>query len=138
MRTNTTANMRGFTLVEVLVSTVLLASVFVAVVSLSSQSVRNLLRLQPHEIALLHAREKMNGVLLLEELQPGQFTGAWSDGYRWTVGIAQHTDDKKFANADFQLFDVQVVISWGDRLEEKHYALETRQWAKLVKQNASR
>ena len=132
------ANMRGFTLVEVLVSTVLLASVFVAVLSLSSQSVRNLFRLQPHEIALQHAREKMNGVLLLEELQTGQSSGTWSDGYRWTIGIAQHTTDPKFKNADFQLFDVQVVISWGDRLQEKHYALETTQWAKLGKQNESR
>jgi len=131
------ANVRGFTLVEVLVSTVLLAGVFVAVVSLSSQSVRNLLRLQPHEIALQHAREKMNGVLLLEELQPGQSSGTWSDGYRWTVGIAQHTTDPKFKNADFQLFDVQVVISWGDRLQEKRYAIETTQWAKLGKQNAT-
>ena len=131
------SNTRGFTLVEVLVSTVLLAGVFVAVVCLSSQSVRNLFRLQPQEIALQHAREKMNGVLLLEELQPGQSSGTWSDGYRWTVGIAQHTTDPKFKNADFQLFDVQVVISWGDRLQEKRYAIETTQWAKLGKQNAT-
>ncbi|HXY02630.1 MAG TPA: prepilin-type N-terminal cleavage/methylation domain-containing protein [Terriglobales bacterium] len=132
------AKMRGFTLVEVLVSTVLLAGVFVAVVSLSSQSVRNLFRLQPHEIALLHAREKMNGVLLLEELQPGQSSGTWSDGYRWTMGIAPHTTDPKLKNADFQLIDVQVVISWGDPLQQKHYTIETTQWAKLGKQNASR
>jgi len=138
MRTKASNNMRGFTLVEVLVSTVLLASVFVAVLSLSSQSLHNLLRLEPHEIALVHARERMNGLLLMEELQPGQFSGSWKDGYRWAALIVQHTNDTKSASADYQLFDIRVVISWGDRLEEKHYALETRQWAKMVKQNASR
>ena len=138
MRPRGSAKMRGFTLVEVMVSTVLLASVFVAVVSLSSQSLHNLLRLEPHEIALVHARERMNGLLLLEELQPGQFAGSWNDGYRWTALIAQHANDTKSASADYQLFDIRVVISWGDRLEEKNYVLETRQWAKMVKQNASR
>jgi len=130
--------MRGFTLVEVMVSTVLLASVFVAVVSLSSQSLHNLLRLRPHEIALVHARERMNGLLLLEELQPGQFSGSWEDDYRWTALVVQHTNDTKSVGADYQLFDIRVVISWGDRLQEKNYVLETRQWAKMVKQNASR
>ena len=138
MKTKASANMRGFTLVEVMVSTVLLASVFVAVVSLSSQSLRNLLRLEPHEIALVHARERMNGLLLLEELQPGEFSGAWKDGYRWAALIAPHTNDTKSASADYLLFDIRVVISWGDRLEEKNYVLETQQWAKTVKQNASR
>lgn len=138
MRPRGSAKMRGFTLVEVMVSTVLLASVFVAVVSLSSQSLHNLLRLEPHEIALVHARERMNGLLLLEELQPGQFAGSWNDGYRWTALIAQHANDTKSASADYLLFDIRVVISWGDRLEEKNYVLETRQWAKMVKQNASR
>ncbi|HMD10024.1 MAG TPA: prepilin-type N-terminal cleavage/methylation domain-containing protein [Candidatus Acidoferrum sp.] len=138
MRPRGSAKMRGFTLVEVMVSTVLLASVFVAVLSLSSQSLHNLLRLEPHEIALVHARERMNGLLLLEEIQPGEFSGSWKDGYRWTALIAQHANDTKSARADYQLFDIRVVISWGDRLEEKNYVLETRQWAKMVKQNASR
>ena len=137
MRPRQSSTMSGFTLVEVLVSTALLASVFVAVVSLASQSLRNLLRLEPHEIALLHARERMNGLLLLEELQPGQFSGSWPDGYRWEALIVQPAASKA-TGADYQLFEIRVVISWSDHLVVKHYAMETRQWAKLVRQNANR
>ena len=137
MRPNGSAKMRGFTLVEVLVSTALLASVFVAVVSLSAQSLRNLLRLEPHEIALMHARERMNQFLLLEELQPGKSSGSWNDGYRWAAQISQNAIDARASDGDYQLLDIHVGIFWGNRPDEKSYILETTQWAKMVKQNAS-
>lgn len=137
MKRRRSSNMSGFTLLEVLISTVLLASVYVGVVALSSQSLRNLTRMQPHELAMDHAREKINQVLLLEELLPGTSTGTWDDGYRWEVRIAPNFYTPKPAPGSFGLFDVRVAIFWGDAPTEKSYVLETTQWAKRVNPNAS-
>lgn len=137
MKLRRSTNMSGFTLLEVLVSTVLFSSVFVAVVALSSQSLRNLERMHPHELALSHAREKMNQVLLLEELTPGISSGSWNDGYRWEVQISPNTYGPPKASLGYGLFDVRVAISWGDAPADKAYVLETTQWARKVVPNAS-
>lgn len=128
----------GFTLLEVLVSTVLLSSVFVAVVALTSQSLRNVNRMQPHTLALNHAREKMNELLLAEQLAPGAYSGSWNDGYRWEVQVSSNSySTQSDANA-YGLFDIRVAIYWGELASEKSYILETTQWAKKVPTNANR
>lgn len=127
----------GFTLLEVLVATVLLASVYVGVVALSSQSLRNLTRMEPHQTAMFHAREKMTQVLLLEELAPGSSTGAWEDGYRWEVQVSPNAYSPKPAPNSFALFDIRVAVFWSNAPDTKSYVLETTQWAKRVNPNAS-
>lgn len=129
---------RGFTLLEVLVSTALLATVFVAVVGIAAQSLRNITRMKPQESALLHAREKMNEVLLLEELAPGTQTGAWTDGYRWQMQISPNAYNAQLKDGKNELFDIRVVIRWGELEREKAYAVETTAWARTVDTNASK
>ncbi len=129
---------RGFTLLEVLVATVLLATVFVAVVGLASQSLRNITRMKSQESALLHAREKMNEVLLLEELGPSAQMGEWSDGYRWQMQISPSAYNDQFREEKSGLFDIRVVIRWGEPEREKSYTVETTTWARKVDLNASK
>ena len=142
----------GFTLLEVLIAAVLIGSVFVAVVSLMSQSLRNIDRMRPHELAILHAREKMNEQLLRQELQPESSSGAWNDGYRWRVDIApldfvamgkttaparpitreNRDQDTHAAPGSNTLFQVKVEITWGERGNARTYDVQTMQWAKWV------
>jgi len=137
MKPRRLANMHGFTLIEVLISTVLLASVFVAVVGLSTQSMRNLNKMEPHERALSHAREKMNQLLLLEELQPGTALGSWEDGYRWEAVVSPNTYTDKLSGAGYALFNIRLVISWGVAPADRTYVVESTQWAKKATSNAS-
>ena len=132
------SNCRGFTLLEVLVSTALLATVFVAVVGLASQSLRNITRMKSQESALLHAREKMNEVLLLEELAPGTQSGQWPDGYRWQIEISPNAHNDQLPDRRNGLFDVRMVIRWGESEREKAYTVETTAWARRVEPNATR
>ena len=69
MKVGRTQAEKGFTLLEVLLATVVLAGAFVAVMSLLSQSLGTVARLEPHQRALLHAREKMSEILLRQELE---------------------------------------------------------------------
>jgi len=135
MRSST---MHGFTLLEVLVSTVLLGTVFVAIMGLTAQSLRNINRMAPHEKALLHAREKMNQILLLEELGPGEQAGQWDDGYQWHVQIWRNDRDTQMSDATYGLFHIRVVIIWSESDKPKTYTIETTQWARKVTQNANR
>lgn len=143
------ARQSGFTLLEVLIAAVLMGSVFVAVVSLMSQSLRNIDRMRPHELAILHARELMNAELVREELQPESTSGQWSDGYRWSVEIAPldfvalgkstaapQPVPPPSAGANVQvlpgsptLFRVKVQVSWGERENVRTYDLQSMQWA---------
>jgi len=129
---------RGFTLLEVLVSTALLATVFVAVMGLASQSLRNITRMKSQESALLHAREKMNEVLLLEELAPGTQSGEWKDGYQWQMQILPNVHNDQLQDRTNGLFDIRVVIRWGESGREKAYTVQTTAWARKVEPNASK
>jgi type II secretion system protein I len=148
------ARQSGFTLIEVLIAAVLIGSVFVAVVSLMSQSLRNIDRMRPHELAVLHAREVMNQQLLRDELQPESFSGQWSDGYRWRVDVAaldfgtigrttappepilrtkDGTDSATgIGPGTTTIFQVKVDVSWGERGNTRDYELQTNQWAKWM------
>ena len=144
----------GFTLMEVLVASVLLATVFVAVMAVMSQSLRNIARMEPHETAMLHARDKMNQELLREQLGLEHDSGAWDDGYRWNVEIApyelpaqstktpaqqaaarQHVSVQAPApqpSTQAGLFKIWVQIAWGDANAPRTYAVETTQWAQRI------
>jgi general secretion pathway protein I len=126
---------RGFTLLEVLVSTVLLGSVFVAVLSLASQSLRNIGHIEPQERALVYGREKMNEILLLEKLGPGTQSGRWDDGYQWQVEILPSPMNAQLQNPTYVLFQIRVIISWAGQGNSKTYTVETTQWAPKVTQN---
>jgi len=130
--------MRGFTLLEVLVSTVLLGTVFVAVVGLTSQSLRNIERMQPHERALVHAREVMNEFLLFEELEPATQSGRWDDGYQWRVDVSPDERGAAVNDPTHGLFRIRVTIGWDSNGRAKTYSLETTQWAHKANPNAKK
>jgi general secretion pathway protein I len=121
---------KGFTLIEVLIAAAILGITFVAVTGVMSQSLRNIDRIGPQEQALLHAREAMTELLLQEQLSPGRLTGRWNDGYRWQADIVPYAGVKPDQYGYYGLFDVRLVISWGDRQEPRTYVVETTQWAR--------
>jgi len=138
MKRQKKSDCRGFTLLEVLVSTTLLATVFVAVVGLAAQSLRNITRMKSQESALLHAREKMNEVLLLDELGPGTLSGQWADGYRWQTEISPSAHNAQLPDRRNGLFDIRIVVRWGELEREKTFKVETTAWARGVEPNATR
>ena len=138
MKRRTSRPSSGFTLLEVLVSTVLLASVFVAVLGLASQSLRNIARMKPQEDALLHGREKLNEILLSEELEPSIQSGRWSDGDKWQVQISESVRDAQLQDQTYGLFQIRLTISWTDADKAKTYSVETAQWARRLVHNASK
>ena len=137
-------NRRGFTLLEVLIAAVVMGTTFVAVMGLLSQSLRNIERMKPQEVALLHARNKMSEMLLQESLLPDTTAGQWEDGYRWQVQVrfeptlagAPQAPQQKGPGA-LALFRIRVQIGWGQGAASKTYVLETLNWTKVDPHAAS-
>jgi type II secretion system protein I len=136
-------SVRGFTLIEVLIAAVVMGTVFVAVMGLISRSLRNIDRMKPHEIALAHAQEKMNEMLIPRTFTAETTSGAWDDGYRWQVQIedaplvpgTQPAAQSKNHDA-YSLFSIRVEITWGRDDAPKSYVVQTLQWAKRDRNGA--
>ena len=129
MRRGKAKSEKGFTLLEVLIAAMVLGAAFVAVMGLLSQSLRTVERMDPHQRALLHAREKMSEILLREELAAERTAGAWADGYRWEAEITPYELGGRGQSTGYDLFRVRLQVSWGAPDRPKTYAVETVQWA---------
>jgi general secretion pathway protein I len=126
----------GFTLLEVLLATMIIGSVFVAVVGLLSQSLRNIERMNPQDAAIAHAREKMNAILVSETLEPQTSSGRWDDGYRWEAQISFLQPSSSIRAGSSTLFRIHLQVRWGEEAVPKTYVVETVQWAQLVNHEA--
>ena len=72
------SNQRGFTLLEVLVATVVMAIAVAGLMSAISSSLRNAARLTDHDRAALLGRQKMDELLVATGLEKGvPFQGTW-------------------------------------------------------------
>jgi general secretion pathway protein I len=73
-----TVNKDGFTLLEVLVATVVMAIAVAGLMSAISSSLRNAARLTDHDRAALLGRQKMDELLVATGLEKGvSFQGTW-------------------------------------------------------------
>ena len=84
----------GFTLIEVLIATTLLAVGIALSVSLIGKSLGNIKRIEARTRIVDHANSVMELTLLDPEIrEPGSFDGDFEDGTRWTMRIEEYIPD---------------------------------------------
>jgi prepilin-type N-terminal cleavage/methylation domain-containing protein len=131
-------NQEGFTLLEVLVATVVLGASVAALLSLLSGSLSNARRLQAPEQALLLARSQLNALLAASEqgraadpaLPLGQrVRGRWNDGFRWEAEANRVSTPRAAVPGEAVLVRIQFDAFWsaGTDGSEKQLSLETYQ-----------
>lgn len=127
-----TSEQCGFTLIEVLVSMMLLAISLAVIMQLFSAGLKSLPGVDNHTRAVFHAREKMEEILLENQtLVLGVTQGEFEDDFRWMVEILEfqrdNADEKgeQEDNSNEMLFEIHVVISWDQDGKEKNYDVST-------------
>jgi prepilin-type N-terminal cleavage/methylation domain-containing protein len=128
---------RGFTLFETLAATMILATALVVILQLLSGGLRSGHLAGRYMQAVFHAREKMEEMLLIEQLPVGALTGAWEDGFGWQVDIAQHTPDPRpegedpsitaetLIGGELTTFLVTVEVNWTEGIKRREVVLQT-------------
>jgi prepilin-type N-terminal cleavage/methylation domain-containing protein len=131
-------NQEGFTLLEVLVATVVLGASVAALFSLLSGSLSNARRLQAPEQALLLARSQLNELLAASEqgraAEPAlpldqRVRGRWSDAFRWEAQANRVPTSRAAVPGEPVLVRIQFDAYWSMGADggEKRLSLETYQ-----------
>ncbi len=114
----------GFTLLEVLVATMVLGISVVVVLQLFSGGLDQARRAEDYTRAVLHARAKMEEVLLDLPSGPVLERGDFGDGYRWAWETLPDTE-APVAELGVQPVLVRVSVGWGFDQNPKEYHLQT-------------
>ena len=116
----------GFTLIEVLVSFVIVALAMGALLQIFSSGLRSGYIAEQYSAAVLLAESKLEAVGIEEQLVEGETSGAFDNGFRWTVSVRAYDDG---ADADqpgtIEAFAVAVTVAWDGSAGERSFELET-------------
>lgn len=115
---------QGFTLLEVLVATMVLGIAVVIVMQLFAGGLDQARRAEDYTRAVFHARAKMEEVLLDPPSGPVTAQGAFDDGYRWALETLPDTELTTEALGVLPIV-VRVTIGWGFDQHPKEFHLQT-------------
>jgi general secretion pathway protein I len=123
----------GFTLIEVLVATMILAICIVVVLQLFSGGLKSSRVSGDYTRAIFHAREKMEELLLLKEMTDTVLEGEYEDGFTWKATIQYiKPDEDRGIRLPVDMFTVDVEVSWPHGLGQKHFDISTVNIAKKI------
>ncbi len=116
----------GFTLIEVLVSFVIVALAMGALLQIFSSGLRSGYIAEQYSAAVLLAESKLEATGIEDRLVEGETSGAFDNGFRWTVSVRAYDDG---ADADqpgtVEAFAVAVTVAWDGSAGERSFELET-------------
>lgn len=102
---------RGLTLVEILVALVILGISLVTVMQLFSGGLKANKVSGDYTRAIFHAREKMEEMLLIEDMVEGVTEGEFSDGFKWHMQISPFEFQKEDEeNTSVKLYTITVRV----------------------------
>ncbi len=81
---------KGFTLLEVLVALVVLGLSFITIFELFQGGLQTLSASQLHTLAFMHAREKLEELVLESNPEARERQGTFEDGFRWETQISSY------------------------------------------------
>lgn len=106
----------GFTLLEVLVAFVLLASMLGVILNINSRALDTTARAGDRQLALMLAQSEMDRVLAERELRLGRWRGRFDDErFEWELEVSRFTfpDDDPALESDAPTpYEIAIHVSW--------------------------
>lgn len=125
-------NDNGFTLIETLIATMVLAIGIVTIMQLFSGGLRSVSASERYTQALFYAKEKMNEILIVDSLAEGTEEGAFDDEYRWRSDIYAIVDETNNSIPLLTRFSVHVTVFWTQGARQKQVDLDSLLLAHLI------
>lgn len=114
------ARARGFSLLEVIAATLLLAIAFAALLKVAGSSITLTRNADDHSQAALWARSLLDTVdITSAPLQPGTREGRFDDNYRWRLVVTPWNAGQPAANAPLRMMKLDLDVYWGARRRER-------------------
>jgi prepilin-type N-terminal cleavage/methylation domain-containing protein len=115
----------GFTLLEMIVATALMAIAVVGLLSLLSGVLSNARRVKQYDQVAMLARTKMNDLLVITPLPVGQpLAGQFDESTGWTAMVTSFERWPDAYPGSLQLVRIDLEVWWTDREERKSVKLE--------------
>jgi general secretion pathway protein I len=122
---------RGFTLIETLVAISILAISLVVILQLFSGGLKSSKLSDEYTRGIFYAKEKMDEILLAEELTEGVINGKVDDDFRWRAeALPLDIEETKDLKLPFRAFNINVDVIWDAGGRDKHFTISA---IKLVK-----
>ena len=132
MRTVSDRDEKGFTLIETLVATMILAIGVVTILQLFSGGLQSITASENYTRAIFHVKEKMNEILLAESLAEGTVEGVFDDGYQWRTNLSVIKDGTEHVSLPVTRFSVYVIVEWKQGIKKKQVEMSSITLAKLI------
>jgi len=121
---------RGFTLIEILVAISVLAISLVVILQLFSGGLKSVRLSNQYTRAIFYAREKMEEILLMEDLEVGSEEGSQEDEsedpLRWRAEIVLiEPEEEEASKLPFDTLRIMVDVMWQEGEKEKRFQIST-------------
>lgn len=112
---------RGFSLLEVVAATLLLAIAFTALLKVAGGSIALTHNADDHSQAALWARSLLDTVDITTPLQPGRTEGRFDDTYRWRLVVTPWTAQaaQPDPNVPMRVLKLDLDVIWGAAPHER-------------------
>ena len=110
---------RGFSLLEVVAATLLLAIAFAALLKVAGGSIELTRNADDHSQAALWARSLLDTVDITTPLQPGTTEGRFDAHYRWRLVVTPWRAAAPAQNMPMRVMKLDLDVMWGSRLRER-------------------
>ncbi len=95
--------------------------------------------------ATIHAKQILEEYLLADEMEEGEASGTFDDGYAWNVSIETYEDYKDeegateeeqdlYEHLPLEMFRIESVVSWMEGDRENSVALATLKTVKKLEE----
>lgn len=104
-----------------MVSIAILGISVVLILELFSSGLRSINVGKDYNIGIIYAREKIDEILLNDELKEGEDSGKFEGGYLWKSRVTIFSNKKELRDSPFIIYKISVRVSW----QKKYYDLVT-------------
>jgi general secretion pathway protein I len=119
----------GFTLLEVLVAFVLLATTVTVILQLFSSNIKALSVSEDYATAVIRAESKMREILDNDQLSENVWSETSPEGYRFDITVAQ-AYEVRTKDLPLKILEIGVTMSWNKGGKNRSLTLNTMKTVK--------